>query len=44
MEFADNSPLPPPSDLYEDNYVKDYPFVIINLPYIMQLRKDTIRG
>ncbi|MCB9309477.1 MAG: pyruvate dehydrogenase (acetyl-transferring) E1 component subunit alpha [Lewinellaceae bacterium] len=28
MEFADNSPLPLPSDLYEDNYVqKDYPFL-----------------
>ncbi len=28
MEFAENSDLPLPSDLYEDNYVqKDYPFI-----------------
>ena len=29
MEFADNSPLPMASDLYNDNYVqKDYPFIM----------------
>ncbi len=29
MEFAENSPLPLPSELYDDNYVqKDYPFIM----------------
>ena len=29
MEFAENSPLPLPSELYDDNYVqKDYPYIM----------------
>lgn len=28
MEFAENSPYPLPSELYEDNYSqKDYPYI-----------------
>jgi pyruvate dehydrogenase E1 component alpha subunit len=28
VEFAENSPLPPASELYTDNYVQeDYPFI-----------------
>jgi pyruvate dehydrogenase E1 component alpha subunit len=28
VEFAENSPLPDPSSLFEDNYLqRDYPFI-----------------